>query len=61
VIRWPQGIAGGGEVRTQWSYVTDIAPTIYELAGVSMKDSYRGFEQMPLAGSSLVSTLAIRN
>jgi arylsulfatase A-like enzyme len=53
IAHWPNGIAARGEVRTQFHYVTDIAPTVLEAAGVTMRESYRGYEQMPLAGASL--------
>jgi len=40
-------------VRHQFHYVTDIAPTVFEAAGVSVPATYRGFTQMPLAGHSM--------
>lgn len=54
IAHWPRGIAARGEVRRQFAYVTDVAPTVYEAAGVEVPDSYRGREQMPLAGTSLL-------
>jgi arylsulfatase len=53
IAHWPKGISAQGEVRHQFHYVTDIAPTVYEAAGVSVPDVYRGFEQMPIAGASI--------
>jgi arylsulfatase A-like enzyme len=53
VVHWPNGIAARGEVRNQFHYVTDIAPTVLEVAGVTMPSLYRGLEQMPMAGTSL--------
>jgi arylsulfatase A-like enzyme len=53
VVHWPKGIAAKGEVRNQFHYVTDIAPTVLEVAGASMPTTYRGYEQMPVAGASL--------
>jgi arylsulfatase len=53
IVHWPQGIAAKGEVRQQFHYVTDVAPTVYEAAGVVLPEVYRGFTQMPLAGASL--------
>lgn len=35
VISWPKRIKAGGEVRGQFHHVIDIAPTIYEAAGVT--------------------------
>jgi len=53
IVHWPDGIAARGEVRSQFHYVTDIAPTVYEIVGATMPEVYRGFEQMPIAGASL--------
>ncbi len=53
VVHWPLGVAARGEVRHQFAYVTDIAPTIYDVVGIEAPPVYRGREQMPLAGSSL--------
>jgi len=58
IAHWPRGIASKGEVRHQFHYVTDIAPTVYEAAGVSVPEVYQGLEQMPLAGASLAYTFA---
>jgi arylsulfatase len=58
VVHWPRGIAARGEVRGQFHYVTDIAPTVYEAAGVTVPEVYRGYEQMPIAGTSLTYSFA---
>jgi arylsulfatase A-like enzyme len=44
------------QVRSVFSHVTDIAPTIYELTGVALPDSYEGIRQVPLEGQSLAAT-----
>ncbi len=56
IAHWPRGIAAKGEVRTQFHYVTDIAPTVLEAAGATMPAVYRGCEQMPVAGASIAYT-----
>jgi arylsulfatase A-like enzyme len=56
VVSWPARIKSTGELRTQFQHVIDIAPTLYEAAGVKLPDSYQGEEQIPLAGSSFVYT-----
>lgn len=56
IVHWPRGIAARGELRGQFLYVTDIAPTVFEVAGVNAPDVYRGYEQMPIAGVSLAYT-----
>ncbi len=35
VVHWPAGISDAGGIRTQFHHVTDIAPTILEIVGVS--------------------------
>ena len=56
IAHWPRGITAKGEVRRQFHYVTDVAPTVFEAARVEMPDVYRGYEQMPIAGTSLAYT-----
>jgi len=53
IAHWPKGIKAKGELRSQFHYVTDIAPTVLEAAGVTVPETYRGARQMPLAGASL--------
>ncbi|MBS0355843.1 MAG: arylsulfatase [Proteobacteria bacterium] len=54
VVSWPKGLREKGVVRSQFSHVTDIAPTIYELAGIRFPDKVEGIQQLPLEGRSLV-------
>ncbi len=56
VIHWPNAIGDAGGIRKQFHYVTDLAPTIYEAIGVAAPEIYRGYEQMPIAGTSLAYT-----
>ncbi len=60
VVHWPRGIAREerGSRRRQFAYVSDIAPTIYELLGVTPPSVHRGIEQLPVTGHSLVDVLA---
>ncbi|ANQ51953.1 arylsulfatase [Flammeovirga sp. MY04] len=53
-ISYPKGIEARGEVRSQFSHVTDIAPTILEVAGLDMPEAIDGHPQVPLDGESLV-------
>lgn len=52
-IRWPRGIESKGEIRTQFSHVIDIAPTILEAAGLPEPTSVNGVKQRPMDGISL--------
>ncbi|RVW09023.1 arylsulfatase [Prescottella agglutinans] len=53
IISWPNGIKARGELRHQYHHVTDIVPTILELAGAEMPATFRGVEQIPLPGVSM--------
>ncbi|WP_206244315.1 arylsulfatase [Novosphingobium terrae] len=57
VISWPGHIAQPGGVRSQFGYVTDIAPTIYEAAGITPPAQVDGVKQMGLDGVSLLASL----
>jgi arylsulfatase len=54
VIHWPKGIKAKGEVRHQYHHSTDIVPTILDVVGLEMPTVYRGVEQYPLNGVSMV-------
>ncbi len=56
VVSWPAKIKEKGALRTQWQSVTDIAPTIYEAAGVKHPDFVDGIKQMPLEGKSFLAS-----
>jgi arylsulfatase A-like enzyme len=56
VVHWPNGIDDAGGLRRQFHYVTDVAPTIYDLVGVEAPETFRGVPQMPLAGASMAPT-----
>jgi arylsulfatase A-like enzyme len=56
IVHWPEGIKANGEVRSQFSHVIDIAPTVLDAAGVPEPAFVHGVQQMPLHGRSLVPT-----
>jgi len=56
VISWPKRIKQTGEVRSQFSSVIDIVPTILEAAGVKEPKIINGVKQTPIEGKSLVYT-----
>jgi arylsulfatase len=58
IVHWPDGIADAGSLRDQFHHVNDIAPTIYEALGVTPPTVYRGYEQLPVTGTSMLSTFA---
>jgi len=59
IVHYPDRIAGDqrGARRDQFVYVSDIAPTIYDLVGVTPPRTYRGIEQLPVTGHSFISVL----
>ncbi len=52
VVHWPEGIKAKGEIRSQFTHVTDIAPTVLEAAGLPFPKSVNGTQQTPLSGAS---------
>ena len=54
VLHWPNGFKSRGEVRSQWSHVNDIGPTVLEAAGLPMPDTINGIQQLPMDGVSLL-------
>jgi arylsulfatase A-like enzyme len=54
IVRWPKGIAAKGEIRTQFSHVIDVAPTVLEAAGLPQPQSVDGIQQSPLEGQSML-------
>jgi arylsulfatase len=54
VIHWPKGIKAKGEVRSQFSHVIDIAPTVFEVCKVPAPKTVNGIQQDPIEGKSLV-------
>lgn len=56
VISWPARIKNTGGVRSQFSHVIDIVPTIYEAANITPPDVLNGVKQKPIEGVSLVYT-----
>ncbi|MET3471769.1 arylsulfatase [Novosphingobium sp. 1529] len=56
VVSWPARIKQIGQIRTQFTHVVDIAPTIYEAAGIKAPASVDGVKQQPIDGTSMVYT-----
>ncbi len=64
VMSWPAGLGGLGEensgrgaVRHQYAHVTDLLPTLAELAGVRVPTTRGGATARPLDGTSMVQAL----
>ena len=52
VLSWPKGIAARNEVRHEFAYVADIAPTILDLAHVPLAPIINNVPQTPMEGVS---------
>jgi arylsulfatase len=56
VVSWPARIPHGGGLRPQFQHINDIAPTIYEAAGVRAPDVVNGTQQLAIEGGSFLYT-----
>ncbi|MGI9615484.1 MAG: arylsulfatase [Acidimicrobiales bacterium] len=54
IMHWPNRITDTGGLRHQFHHVIDIAPTVYEAAGVTVPSSYKGHDQIPIAGTPIM-------
>jgi Sulfatase len=59
VVHWPAGLdpADHGSFRRQYTFVTDVLPTLAELIGIERPDERNGRALKPLAGTSFAPTL----
>jgi arylsulfatase len=59
IVHWPTGIAADqrGTKRDQFVNVADVAPTVYELLGITPPEHYHGVDQLPVTGHSFASAL----
>lgn len=57
VISWPKHIQDPGGLRTQFTHVTDIMPTILEATQVEAPAAINGVQQKEIAGVSLLYAL----
>jgi arylsulfatase len=55
-MSWPGHITDVGGLRTQFSHVIDIAPTILDATGVRMPDTINGIKQVPMDGVNMAYT-----
>ncbi len=54
VVHWPKGIKAKGEIRSQFTHVIDVAPTIIEAAGLPQPEYVNGIQQDPIEGTSML-------
>ena len=54
IVHWPKGIEERGGLRSQFSHVIDVAPTILEAAGLPEPAMVNGVTQSPMEGTSML-------
>ncbi len=58
VVHWPGGIPERGGLRSQFTHVIDLAPTVLEAAGLPEPTMVNGVQQSPMEGTSMLYTFA---
>jgi arylsulfatase len=53
IVHWPAGIQESGGLRSQFTHVIDVAPTILEAAGLPEPTVVNGVQQSPMEGTSM--------
>lgn len=56
IVHWPAGFESRGEVRSQFTHVIDVAPTVLEAAGLPEPAFVNGVQQSPIEGTSMLYT-----
>ncbi len=54
IVHWPTGIDERGGVRSQFTHVIDVAPTVLEVAGLPEPIMVNGVMQSPMEGISML-------
>ena len=57
VVHWPERITEEGALRTHFTHVIDVGPTILEVAGIPMPTHIDGIEQQPMHGVTFADSL----
>lgn len=57
ILSWPGRIGDPGGVRSQFIHTIDVAPTLYELCGITPPRELNGVPQRPIEGISFAFTL----
>lgn len=53
IVSWPAQIRDVGQIRPQFAHVTDVMPTLLDLAGVAPLARSHGQDALPMQGASL--------
>ena len=57
IVNWPAGIKQANALRTQPGHVIDLVPTLMDLTGAKLPDTFAGLPVPPLQGRSLAPVL----
>ncbi len=57
VLSWPHHIKDAGGLRSQFMHVSDVMPTLLDIAGIKSPDVFNGVAQQPVTGISARYTL----
>lgn len=61
VISWKRHIADPGGLRSQFLHVSDVMPTVLEIAGIKAPSTLGGVPQQPITGISAAYTIGQRD
>jgi arylsulfatase len=54
IVHWPRGVGERGGLRSQFTHVIDVAPTVLEAAGLPEPTTVNGVQQSPMEGTSML-------
>ncbi len=56
VVHWPERVTDNGGLRSQFTHVTDLAPTILDVCGIPSPSEVDGIPQEPLHGATFADS-----
>jgi arylsulfatase A-like enzyme len=57
IVAWPRGVTDPGSIRSHYHHVSDIVPTVLELAGIEPPAEVKGVAQQPIEGVSMAASI----